>query len=228
MDLEDIWPLFGLTITTPRLTLSPVRDADLPGLVRAALDGVHDPEQMPFGFPWTDAPASDLPGNLAIYQWGLRGRVSPSSWNIAFAAHYEGRVIGTQDLSAYDFANRQTVNSGSWITRSVQGRGLGTEMRAGLLAFAFDVLGAEWAESSATSTNAASLAVSRKLGYELNGVTRQSPRPGQPVDEQRVRLPRADFLRPNWSPQIVCSDAVLRQLGAAHGLIAASTDTIAA
>jgi len=213
MELEDIWPLFGLTIETPRLTMSPVRDGDLAELAQAALDGVHDPETMPFGFPWTDAPADELPRNLATYQWSLRGQVSPRAWSIAFAVHHDGRIIGTQDLNAFDFANRRTVNSGSWITRSAQGRGLGTEMRAALLAFAFDTLGAEWAESSAAAWNHASLAVSRKLGYEPNGVTRQSPRPGQPVDEQRVRVSRAAFVRPDWVPRIRCADAVLQQLG---------------
>ncbi|MFT0139022.1 hypothetical protein ACEK07_23205 [Alcanivoracaceae bacterium MT1] len=57
MSLDEVWPLFGLEIRTPRLTLRPVRDEDLPGLARAALDGVHDPARMPFGAPWTDAPA---------------------------------------------------------------------------------------------------------------------------------------------------------------------------
>lgn len=213
MELADIWPLFGLTIETPRLMMSPVRDSDLAGLARAALDGVHDPELTPFGSPWTDAPAEQLPRNLATYQWNLRGQVSPRYWNIAFAVHHDGRVIGTQDLNAFDFANRRTVNSGSWITQSAQGQGLGTEMRAALLTFAFDTLGAEWAESSAAVWNKASLAVSRKLGYEPNGIARQSPRPGQPVDEQRVRLPREAFVRPDWTTKIHCSDDVLQHLG---------------
>lgn len=51
MDLERIWPLFGLRLTTPRLELRPLRDDDLPGLVDAALSGVHDPARMPFGVP---------------------------------------------------------------------------------------------------------------------------------------------------------------------------------
>lgn len=212
MDLTDIWPLFGLRIATPRLVLSPVRDADLPGLVDAALAGVHDPERMPFGFPWTDAPREDLPRNLATFQWGLRGQVSPRYWTIAFAIHSEGKIVGAQDLSAFDFDDRRTVNSGSWLTRSAQGRGLGTEMRAALLCFAFDILGAEWAESSAATWNHPSLAVSRKLGYELNGITRQSPRHGEPVDEQRVRLHRDRFARPDWTPEISGAEAALRQL----------------
>lgn len=213
VELQSIWPLFGLEIETPRLLLRPVRDEDITGLVEAALQGVHDQERMPFGYPWTDAPADELPRNMAQYQWSLRNRVAPNNWLIAFAVHHEGRVIGSQDLSAHGFADRRTVNTGSWLTRSAQGSGLGTEMRAALLSFAFDVLGAEWAESGAASWNAASLGVSRKLGYEPNGVTRVAPRAGEPGEEQRVRLARDAFVRPEWTITVRGAAPALAQLG---------------
>jgi len=213
MELEEIWPLFGLEIATPRLLLRPVRDIDLPGLAQAALDGVHDPKRTPFSVPWTDADPAELPRNLAEYQWSLRSRVTPSNWIIAFAVHFEGRIVGSQDLSAHGFADRRTVNTGSWLTQSMHGRGVGTEMRAALLLFAFDVLGAQWAESGAASWNHASLNVSKKLGYEPNGVQRVAPRAGEPVDEQRVRLEKAAFVRPEWSISVRGAEPVLAQLG---------------
>mgnify|MGYP003435334916 CR=1 FL=1 len=213
MHLEHVWPLFGLVIETPRLVLRPIRDSDLPELARAALAGVHDPERTPFGFPWTDAAPEALPGNLAAYQWGLRSGLSPQHWTIPFGVHFEGRLVGSQDLAAFDFANRRTVNTGSWLTQEAQGRGLGTEMRAALLLFAFDTLGAEWAESSAAAWNIASLAVSRKLGYECNGVTRVSPRPGEPVDQQSVRLDKREFVRPSWNISVDGATPALKQLG---------------
>lgn len=215
MDLEDVWPLFGLEIETPRLLLRPVRDADLPGLVRAALDGIHDRDRTPFGAPWTDAEPDELARNLAAYQWGLRTRVAPESWTVAFAVLLDGVVVGAQDLSATDLANRRTVGTGSWLTRRAQGSGIGTEMRAALLQFAFDHLGALWAESSAASWNEASLGVSRKLGYRLNGVSRVAPRPGEPVDEQRLRLAADEFVRPDWTIAVRGADAALAQLGIA-------------
>ena len=213
MELEDIWPLFGLEIATPRLVLRPVRDVDLPGLAQAALDGVHDPERTPFDVPWTDAARTDLPRNLASFQWSLRNRVNASNWAVAFAVYFENRVVGSQDLSAHDFANRRTVKTGSWLTKSVHGRGLGTEMRAAMLLFAFDFLGAEWAESGAKSWNEASLTVSRKLGYEPNGVTRVAPRPGESVEEQHVRLEKTSFRRPDWSISVKGAQPALAQLG---------------
>lgn len=77
---------------------------------------MHDPERTPFGVPWTDAAPADLPRNLASFQWSLRNRVDARDWTIAFAVHFEGRVVGSQDLSARDFANRLTVDTGSWLT----------------------------------------------------------------------------------------------------------------
>ncbi|MCP1503639.1 RimJ/RimL family protein N-acetyltransferase [Curtobacterium herbarum] len=212
MELEKLWPLFGLELRTPRLVLRPVRDQDLPALAQAALDGIHNSDRMPFGFPWTDASPEELPRNLATYQWSLR-QVSPQNWTIQFAVILDDEVIGAQDLAAFNFADRRTVNSGSWLTRRAQGKGVGTEMRAALLLFAFDTLGAEWAESSAAAWNTPSLTVSYKLGYEPNGVTQVSPRSGQPVDEQRVRLSRGAFKRPKWNLQTIGDQPVLAQLG---------------
>jgi RimJ/RimL family protein N-acetyltransferase len=47
-------------------------------------------------------------------------------------------------------------------------------MRRAVLTLAFGELGAEWAVSSAWADNAASLGVSRALGYELNGLSRHA------------------------------------------------------
>lgn len=139
--------------------------------------------------------------------------MAPDDWVIAFAVRYEGRIVGAQDLSARDFSNRRTVNSGSWLTQTAHGAGIGTEMRAALLLFAFDTLGAEWAESGAAAWNRASLRVSEKLGYAPNGVTRFAPRGDGAVDEQRMRLARADFNRPSWSVSVRGAEPALAQLG---------------
>ncbi|NQD88743.1 N-acetyltransferase, partial [Paenarthrobacter sp. CM16] len=51
--LADIWPPFGLTLTTPRLSIRPVFDDDIPTAVAAARSGVHEPGKNPFSTPWT-------------------------------------------------------------------------------------------------------------------------------------------------------------------------------
>ncbi len=85
-------------------------------------------------------------------------------------------------MSGDDFAVLREVNSAPWLGTGYQGQGIGTEMRA-VLALAFAGLGAHSAVTGARSTSAASLAVSRKLGYEENGIARTRVR-GQIGDEQ--------------------------------------------
>jgi RimJ/RimL family protein N-acetyltransferase len=198
MGIEAVWPLFALSLRTPRLELRVSRDEDLPGLAEAAIAGIHDPGLMPFGVPWTDAEPAELRRSLARYQWQQRAETSPGSWSLSFAVLRDGKTIGVQDLEAREFETTRTVATGSWLTRAAQGQGLGVEMRAAVLLFAFDHLGAVAAESSAATWNAASIAVSHRLGYEGAGVTRVEPRPGRPRDELRMRLRPERFVRPSW------------------------------
>jgi RimJ/RimL family protein N-acetyltransferase len=206
--LADLWPLFGLSIRTPRLTLTPVRDDQLPGLVDAILAGIHDPSVMPFGIPWTDAPRDSLIRESLKYQWSLRAALSPDDWTISFAVQYEGRIIGVQDLSARSFALLRRVSTGSWLRLDAQGRGLGKEMRSAVLSFAFDHLGAQSAVSDAAVWNAASLGVSAALGYEPNGTALTETRPGEASEQQLLLLARENFRRPEWTAVVEGVDAV--------------------
>ncbi|WP_258062113.1 GNAT family N-acetyltransferase [Arthrobacter sp. B0490] len=207
--LVRVWPLFGLVITTPRLVLTPVRDEHLPELVDAVLDGIHDPAEMPFSFPWTDAPRDVLIPETARHQWKTRAGVGPDDWTINFAVLHRGRVIGVQDLMARRFPLLRRVGSGSWLTRSVQGQGLGTEMRAAVLQCAFDHLGATSAVSEAADWNRASLGVSRRLGYSLNGTALVEARRGEVQTQQNLLLAREDFRRPDWTAEVRGVEAVL-------------------
>jgi len=69
---------------------------------------------------------------------------------------------------------------------------MGTEMRAAMLSMAFEGLHAEYALSTAQCDNAASLGVSRKLGYAKDGIERLVVRE-RPVTAQRLRLNRASW-----------------------------------
>jgi RimJ/RimL family protein N-acetyltransferase len=210
--LHEVWPLFGLRLHTPRLFLRPVLDEDLPGLVDAALAGIHPPEVMPFSVPWTDAPRDELVRELLKYQWRLRTSVSPDSWKLAFAVLHDGVVLGTQDLSSEKFAATRTVSTGSWLAQPHQGKGFGSEMRAAVLAFAFDHLGAEVAESGAATWNEASKTVSRRLGYRENGITRQTTRPGFADEVLGFRLLREEFVRPAWTLEVEGREPALTAL----------------
>jgi RimJ/RimL family protein N-acetyltransferase len=72
----------------------------------------------------------------------------------------------------------RSVETGSWLGRVHQGRGLGREMREAILHLAFAGLGAEEALSGAFDDNVASLATSRAVGYQENGEARGHRRDG--------------------------------------------------
>ncbi|MCW0215663.1 MAG: GNAT family N-acetyltransferase [Pseudonocardia sp.] len=201
MDRPDHWPQRTLVLRTPRLELRPDDDEGLLELVEEAYRGIHPPERMPFLESWTDADPRYLGRGMLQYHWSERAAFAPEKWTLHFLARLDGRVIGTQGMTGVDFGVTREVDTGSWLGQRFQGRGLGTEMRAAVLAYAFDVLGAEHARSDAFADNHASHRVSEKLGYHRDGLRRLAVR-GKVVDNTRLRLPREDFRRPAWELQV--------------------------
>jgi RimJ/RimL family protein N-acetyltransferase len=152
-------------LRTPRLELRPDDDPGLLELAQEARLGVHPPETMPFAVPWTDAGPDERARAVLQHHWGERSAVGPRRWSVHLLVRLDGRVIGVQDVEATEFAVTREVDTGSWIGLRHQGRGIGTEMRAAVLTWAFDHLGATRARSAAFVDNAASRRVSEKLGY---------------------------------------------------------------
>ena len=189
MNLERDWPLFGLWIQTPRLTLRYPTDGDLGELNALANKGIHDPAVMPFDMPWTDEPPEIRPQHSLQFYWGARANWKPTSWHLTMMVKEGDAVVGVQGMVATDFAIKRQVGTGSWVGQGYQGRGVGKEMRAAILHLAFSGLGAERAISAAFENNAASLAVSRALGYVENGDDIGAPR-GTPVRQIRWLLTR--------------------------------------
>ncbi|MCD5344560.1 GNAT family N-acetyltransferase [Arthrobacter sp. AK04] len=209
--LSSVWPLFGLTLATPRLELRPIQDHEIPAAVAAAHSGIHEPGRNPFSTAWAEAPLEELGPRMAQWHWRCRAECTPESWTLLLGIWHENELIGCQDIGAKDFAALKTVSTGSWLKQSVQGRGLGKEMRAAVVLYAFDWLGAEVAESEAADWNEASLGVSRSLGYELNGVTRKAW--GTQIETvQHVRLTPGSFKRPDWELQVKGHEAAAKFL----------------
>lgn len=211
----DPWPLAELALRTPRLELRPDDDPGLCELIELAHGGVHPPDEMPFTQPWTDTDPRDLGRASLQYFWRARAGVSPERWAVNFVVRLDGKVIGTQGLMAADFGVTREVSSGSWLGIPFQRRGLGREMRAAVLALAFDHLGARAARSEAFVDNPASLGVSRRLGYRDDG-SRVALRRGKMATLQRVLLDRAGWeaARPGWTLEVAGSDGCLGLLGA--------------
>ncbi len=187
MDPIDYWPLFGLRITTPRLELRVPTDDDIGSLIAVARAGIHEPSTMPFSTPWTDTPSPRFEREAAQHFWAARSTHTVDEWNLILAVVLDGTVVGVQGLSAKRFPVLRTAETGSWLGRDHQGRGLGTEMRFAVLHLAFEDLGARAVTSGAYLDNLASQRVSEATGYERNG-TMDSLRRGRRAEQIRYRI----------------------------------------
>lgn len=170
------WPLFDLVIRTSRLELRLPTEVELVELLELAKSGVHDPDEMPFGFAWTDQPSPRLERSFMQYHWSTRAEWKPEAWTLDLAVWADGRLVGTQGMRGENFAVLRRVGTGSWLGEAHQGQGIGKEMRSAVLAFAFNHLGARWATSSAFLDNRSSSGVSRSLGYIDDGHEWMAPR----------------------------------------------------
>jgi RimJ/RimL family protein N-acetyltransferase/predicted GNAT family acetyltransferase len=202
-------PLTRLRIRTPRLELRLATRAELRALYRVAAAGIHDPDVMPFEVAWTDDLQED--SFLSFHEQAV-GNWQPEDWQLNLVAFHRGRPIGVQGIGAERFAGRRRVATGSWLGREWQGQGLGTEMRAAVLQFAFEDLNAREAVSGYVDGNPQSRGVSRKLGYEVVGSHPVTPR-GEPLEHTDLLLKREAF-RADVPVEVVGLPPLLTQFGA--------------
>lgn len=185
--IADALPVLGLRITAGDLELRGIDDDTIVELIEVARRGVHPPELMPFSHPWTDTPPEQFGRRFAQYHWSVRASFSPDDWALDLAVRWQGEVVGTQGFRTHHYLLTRTGETGSWLGREHQGRGIGTRMRQAMCAFLFDDLGAARITSGAFVDNPASLAVSRKVGYAENG-RRWLARRGEPVENVQLVL----------------------------------------
>ena len=195
---HPLWPLYDLRVRTPDLELRMPTEEELAELCAVAKAGIHDPDFLPFAVPWTREPSPRFERNFIQHHWGQRANWSPERWSLALAVFHAGQPMGFQDLAAESLAVVREVHTGSWLGQRFQGKGFGKQMRAAVLHLAFAGLGAVAANSGAYVGNQASLAVSRALGYERNGI-RRVPVDGEVREEIRLRL-----LRERWKTHRYC------------------------
>jgi RimJ/RimL family protein N-acetyltransferase len=209
------WPLASLELVTPRLRLHVPSPAELDELAGIAAAGVHEPQRQPFTVAWTDGEPEVVARRVLQYAWGTWSRWTPEDWSLWLAVVFDGTPIGSQEVAARDFSVCLEVSTGSWLGRDFHGKGFGTEMRAAVLHLAFAGLGAHHAVSGAYVDNAASLAVSRKLGYRDDGIEHHAVR-GEAATLQRLRLTRADWQARRSEVRIDGLEACLPMFGAAR------------
>jgi RimJ/RimL family protein N-acetyltransferase len=193
------WPFFDLRLTCGDVLLRGVADADLDPLLALLPDDLeHDPRSERLA-GLDDA--SDRRRLAAAYIWKHRGTWSPRSWCLDLVVEVEGEPVGVQALEGEDFPTLRTVDSFSWLATHVRGRGLANRMRACILTLAFEHLGAVAAVSSARTDNPASLAVSRRLGYVDNGLSRTDTPTGV-TELQHERLTRDRWQPGRWPVEV--------------------------
>jgi RimJ/RimL family protein N-acetyltransferase len=215
-ELEEIWPLFGLRIVCGPLDLRVVRDDDIPVLVDLAERGIHPPDQMPFAVPWSTAPIGELGRNTAAHHWRTRAEFTTASWSLELVVRRRGTIVGSQGFSTQNYLVTRSGETGSWLGMEFQRQGIGTLMRQTICAFLFDHLDAQEVTSGAFTDNPASMAVSRKVGYQPNGHTRHERREGELAICDRVVLAPQDLVRPEH-------DLVVEGVGPVRRLIGLDT-----
>ncbi len=222
LTLEEVFPPFALRIAAGPVNLRVLRDDDLPELVELVRGGIQVPHlPMPFLQAWHEEPfapgsPNGFPTTSLGWWWTQRATFAPDEWRLALVVRRDGVLVGMQDLHAQHFEQTRHVATGSWLGRAHHGMGTGTLMRQLAVGFAFDELGADQCESGYIVGNHASAAVSRKAGYVDNGRRRivQHTRRGKfGVDEQRVTVTPATFVRPDDPVSVQGADVLRRFLG---------------
>ena len=211
--MVDLFPPLGLRVVAGPLELRGLTDELIVELCDLAEAGIHEPDAMPFYFPWTAAPAGQLSRNTAAYHWGKRSTFSADDFSLDLAVLLDGRVIGCQGVAAQHFPVTRTGETGSWLGREFQGRGLGTAMRRAMCALLFDHLGFEEITSAAFLDNPASLGVSRKVGYRPTAVSRIKRREGELALNQGLVLTPETFVRGDVAIEVTGADAVRAFIG---------------
>jgi RimJ/RimL family protein N-acetyltransferase len=194
--------LHGIRLRTADLDLRVMTEADLAGLCALLPD---DLSMNPHAT--TYAGLDDRANRRAVLvqgYWRALGLWSPDDWALPFVVRSAGEVVGAQWLEGPDWRADHVVDSSSWLVPAARGRGLGKQMRAAVLALAFGPLGADAAVSSAVVDNAASLGVSRALGYRE---THRSVLEHSGETLQHVRLERAAWERSGQAHEVVIAGA---------------------
>src|SRR4051794_41392337 len=191
---HELWPPFGLVVRSGDLTLSPVTDEDLPGLVDLVRSGVHDPGTMPFAFPWTDRPPEEVAPEFARYHWRTRASFTPQDFHLDLAVRERGGLVGVQGFFATDYPVTRSAETGSWLASRYQGRGIGTRMRQAVCALLLGHLGATQGTSTPFLDKPPSPAGSGRAGSRHTDTTRVARR-GALALRARLRLGADDLVR---------------------------------
>jgi RimJ/RimL family protein N-acetyltransferase len=190
--INQLWPVGGLRICVNEYELKLPSAEQLYALIRdrsleVAMEHSLNERHQQFAL---------LQGELrAIADW------LPQRWRLSLAIVFRGEPVGFQTLLR--FSSDAVVTTDSWISQNHRGMGHGKAARRAVLLFARDYLGATRAIGSSWSSNAASNALNRSLGY-----VEESPSQGSAELRWHLNLltwkcnPPPSFVVHGWSNEV--------------------------
>lgn len=188
------WPLYELILNTPRLELRLPSEDELGQLAEVAAGGISRPGQRTFLTPWPELSPRERALFIMQNNWGCNAEWTSTNWVLNLGVFAEGEPIGMVSLRGKDFSILREVTTGSWLGLDFQRQGYGTEARTALLHFAFEFLRAVAARTEVFQQNTLSQGVSRKLGYQPDGISRDIF-DGQVIVSDRLRLSQENWQR---------------------------------
>lgn len=160
-------------IETARTRLSPLEVADGPELFRVVEASRWHLERFLPWVPFNASPeASDRYAEACACDWDAGRAV-----RLGIRDRSDGSLLGVVGLDACAHLH-QSCELGYWLRLDAVGRGLMTEAAGAAVAFAFSRLSAHRVRCAAATDNHASLRVISRLGFRLEGISRQCERVG--------------------------------------------------
>ena len=156
-----------MRLETTRLILRPPTLADVPDVVAGVADIEVARMLLVVPHPYQE---SDARGFIerCIRRWSENPQ---NDFTFFLESKQDGRVIGASGLNKIDRFSGTAV-TGSWIRKDLWRKGYILEAKIPILDFAFDGLELRRLETSAFAENIASQAMSEKLGFVNEGVSR--------------------------------------------------------
>jgi ribosomal-protein-serine acetyltransferase len=156
-----------LVLVGKRLTLRSVNPDDSRQLFSAINESRSDLKEF---LPWVEMIRSVEDEDTIVAQWNLEMQIK-TALHLCILA--DKKLVGLISTHQIDWINRK-VGFGYWIRSSERGKGFATKAAAMLTSYLFESLGLNRVEVQASTMNAASNAVIRKLGYTQEGILRQA------------------------------------------------------
>jgi RimJ/RimL family protein N-acetyltransferase len=82
-------------------------------------------------------PSPELERNTLRYYWRNRAETTVEHWDLNLAVIVDETAVGMCSIEADDFPTRRSAETGSWVGRRYQRRGIGREVRHAALHLIF-------------------------------------------------------------------------------------------